>query len=149
MSDDTGSAEVVVTTGDRKRFTLVVKTPEGDARITFRRLRHNEYMKYMIDAEKAIKAAKDDPENKSGRSWESMREEQDAVLSKIVSVENLLDDGEPVAVESLKAGEVSEDIVSAIVSGFWVAFWAEKRRSLETEAKEKNAQEKGEDSIKE
>ncbi len=132
--------QVVISLENRKSIQLKIKQAHGDAFIRFKRLKNNEYMKLMIDAEKRSA----DSEKRSG-NWERLAEEQALVLSKIIEVENLRDDEEQVTLEALKAGDVSSDIVDLILSGFWGIFWTEKGRKVIKEAKEKNEQEKGED----
>jgi len=128
------TSEIVLSVGDRKRVSLILKTPEGEAKLSFRRLKNNEYLKLMVDSEKNTK------------SWERIQEEQRMVFTKAVSVEGLFDDGEAVTLEQLQAGEVSSDLADAILKGFWLIFWAEKGRRAESEAAEKKEQEKAEDS---
>lgn len=128
----TDSLEITVNVPESKKYVLNLKTADGEARVTFRKLRKNEHLKALADA------------RKGSLSFEAVADEQNMVLSKVLTVENLFDDGEPVTAEALRAGTVESNLADAVIKGFWGLFSADQRR-LSTEAEPKN-EERAEDS---
>lgn len=81
-------------------IVVLLKTPDGDARLKFRNLKQNHMSKLQIDLEKDFANG------------------LNAILEAVVSIENLVEDGEPVTLEQIKTGEISPELAGAIFQAF-------------------------------
>lgn len=122
----------------QKTITVTLSDPEGDAKLTFERLRENEKAQFLASLaalteaiEKKAASADDKLGQFTGLQLEAeLSRHKQAILKNCLSVSNLFEGDRAVTVEDVRRGNLYGDVVDLIVRGF--------NGLLNPEAEEKN-----------
>lgn len=82
-------------------ITVVLKTQSGNAKLKFKSLKQNQLAKLQIDLGKDLSLGLSE------------------ILKTVLSVENLVDDGEAVSLEQIHEGAITSELASAIYQAFF------------------------------
>lgn len=110
---------------EKRDLPLIIKTPEGNARVKFARVSERDRMKWDIDSKK------------DGQKAEEIAKQYTEIpLGKLLSVEGLFDDGKEVTIDQIRSRDVSIEIFNAVVALFWLFIGENKAETVtEEEAK--------------
>jgi len=109
MTEKTVEIEVA----EKPSVVVVLKTQSGNARLKFKSLKQNQLSKLQIDLGKDLQLGLSE------------------ILKTVLSVDNLIDDGESVSLEQIHEGAITSELAAAIYQGFFGALNAKNEEVVD------------------